>query len=251
MKKFPLIILALLFIACDNEKSSGKTSELATPAPPKEESKSAGSGCSAFIWFQKGVVMDYVITDATGKTTETSTTIDDVHQDGDALVADYTTTLGADKKIEAAYRCEGDKLYMDMKSLFSNFGTERAGVEMEVTDAFITFPWNMKEGDNLDDARFQIKTKQNGKEFMSMTSTVKNRKVESREQVTVPAGSYDCMKITEVRTTTTEMMGKQMNAKDTKSVQWFAPQAGLVKFELYDDAGKVINRSELVSLKGN
>jgi hypothetical protein len=254
MKKISFVFFVSILFACNNSNNSSGTGGDTAQEPPAAQnddkpSASSASGCSAFFWFKKGVVMQYEMSDGTGKYTDTtSTTIEDVHQDGAALIADYTTTLSKGKMVKASYRCEGDK-YMDMKSMFSGFATQRAGMEIEVTDAYISFPWNMKEGDNLDDAKFAITSKQNGKEFMKMTSTVKERKVESRDNVTTPAGSWDCLKITETRTTSTEMSGKQISSKDTKSVQWFAPQAGLVKFELYDEAGKVLSRSQLISLK--
>ena len=138
-----------------------------------------------------------------------------------------------------------------MKSVFANnFGSfEKMGVQMEMTDAQLNFPWDMKDGDQLEDAIFEIKTKQDGRDFMTIKSIVKDRKVEGMEKVTTPAGSWNCFKLKETRSTITEMMGKQISTKEVKTVQWFTPVAGLVKYESYTADGKVQDRSELISLK--
>jgi hypothetical protein len=250
MKKYSFVFLVTILFACNNSNdSSGKGGDSAKASSPVKK-EDGSSGCSTFFWFKKGAVMEYAMTDGKGKTiAHTITTIEDVHQDGAALVADYSTSYNDNKNIKASYRCEGDKLYMNMKSLFNNEQFQRSGMEMEVKDAYISFPWQMKEGDNLEDAAFEIKAKRQGKDFMTMRSVVNHRKVDAMEKVTTPAGTWDCMKLTETRTTTTEMMGKQVSSNDTKSVQWFAPAAGLVKFESYDPAGNVTSRSELVSIK--
>jgi hypothetical protein len=237
--------------ACNNDKAptvegAGAETAKATAKAPAE------TGCSSFLWFKEGTTMEYSLTDATGKAVGTTTThIDKVHPEGTATVADFTTSYAGGKNIKASYRCEGDKIYMNMKTFFDNnfSGMKKAGVEMEMGDAYLSFPWNMKPGDKLDGADLIITAKKAGKDFMTMKSSIKDRTVEAVEKITTPAGTWDCLKLVETRTNTSSMMGRQIMSSDAKTIEWFVPGAGLVKFETYDAAGKLQTRSELISIK--
>jgi hypothetical protein len=253
MKKFFIVLSVATVIGCNNtadaDKKGGDTS-LSSSEKPATPDPGKGRGCSTFFWFKEGSSFSYDVKDGEGKIiANTTTLIDKVHTDGGAVIADYTTTFADGKKVNASYRCEGDKLYMNMKSLMSSMKMEQAGVEMEVSDAYISFPWDMKPGDKLDDAVFEIKSKRNGKEFMTMKMTTSDRTVGAPEKITTPAGTWDCLVITEKMTSTATMMGKQMMTQEMKSVQYFAPEAGLVKFETRDASGKIQTQSELSMLK--
>lgn len=253
MKKFFVFLAAAAIIGCNNtadaDKKGGDTN-LASSEKPKSDPKPSGRGCSSFFWFKQGSSFSYDVKDGSGKSiATTTTTIDKVREEGGSMYADYTTTFADGKKVNASYRCEGEKLYMNMKSLMSSMKMEQAGVEMEVSDAYISFPWNMKTGDKLDDAVFEIKSKRNGQEFMNMKMVTTDRTVAGIEKITTPAGSWDCLVINENITSTATMMGKEISKQSMKSVQYFAPDAGLVKFETRDASGKISTQSELTMLK--
>ena len=253
MKKLFGILAVAMVIGCNNTTDADKKggdSNLPVSSEKPVSPDRGKRGCSTFFWFKEGSSFSYDVKDGSGKTiANTTTTIDKVHNEGGAMVADYTTSFADGKKVNATYRCEGDKLYMNMKSLMASMKMEQAGVEMEVSDAYISFPWDMKPGDKLDDAVFEIKSKRNGKEFMTMKMTTSDRTVGAPEKITTPAGTWDCLVITEKITSTATMMGKQMMTQEMKSIQYFAPDAGLVKFETRDASGKVQTQSELSMLK--
>jgi hypothetical protein len=245
------LLAASLLAACNNDKTADKGSVATSASPEDKEPEGSGTSCASFLWFKKGTVLGYEIKGLTNIITHTTTTITDVRQDGAALVADYTTELDNGKKLSASYRCEGSKLYVDMKSLFNDMmsGLQKSGMKFEVTDSYISFPWDMKEGDDLEQSVFELTAKQNGKDFMKMRRIVNDRHVGAIEKVTTPAGTFTCLKITENATTSTSMMGREMPKKTDKSIQWFAPQAGLVKTESYDSNDKLQYTTELSSIK--
>ena len=254
MKKLLSYMLALAILAsCNNNKTSDATTSVAGETSTAAKSTSeAASDCGAYAWFKKGTVMEYKMTSGAGKEMgKTRTVINDVRKDGAATVAEYTSTWGDGKTINASYKCENGKIYMNMKSLFNDImeGMKRPGVEIEVTDAYLAFPGNMKPGDDLEGGVFEMKMKQQGKDFMTMRSEVKDRKVESTEKITTNAGSWDCLKLVETRVMNAEMMGRKMPAQEIKSVQWFTPVAGLVKFASYDAKGNLSFETELISIK--
>jgi hypothetical protein len=249
-KTFFSFLITFFLIACDNDKAA-EAGSAATASVKSEERKPAesASGCSSFMWFKKGTVLKYDIKGT--YTAQTTTTITDVKNDGDALVAEYTTEIENGKKVNSSYRCENGKLYLNLKALFNDImdGPMMKGVEMEVEDSHLIFPWDMKEGDDLDESVFTLKSKRNGKEFMVMKKVIKNRHVAGSEKITTSAGTFDCLKITETWNMTATMMGQQMLNKDEKTTQWFSPRAGLVKTETHDKDGKLQVATELTYIK--
>ena len=254
MNELLFFFLVAVLAACNNDnKPSEATASETKTAKSEVKPTSAKLDCSSFLLFKKGTVLEYNTTGGAGRTVAavTTTTIDDVRQDGNALVADYTSSF-KDKKIKSTYRCEGDELSVDMKSLFQDLFSgmkERAGVEIEVKDGYLSYPFSLKEGDDLRDADFVLTSRQDGKEVMSMRSQIKNRKVVGAEKITTPSGTWDCLKVSETRVVTMSMMGKEMPGKELKTTVWFAAGAGLVKTDTYDEKGELMNSTELQSIK--
>ncbi len=253
MKILSTLLSIVLFCSCNNQVKDSKESPATASSSTSSASIADKGGCSSFFWFKKGGVLEYDMSDGTGKyVRKTRTTIDEVHQEGAALVAEYSTTFGEDKKIESTYKCEGDKLYMNMKSLFDNSlgAMKLPGVELQVDDAMLSFPWDMKPGDKLDDATFQIKAKLNGKDFMTIKSTISDRLVEKMEEITTAAGTFKCMKLTEKHSTYTGPGGQQGGTTSvTRSIQWFNPNTGLIRSESYGEDDKLQFRSDLINVQ--
>lgn len=259
MKQLFLYFLVAVFaIACNNESKPSEATASAAKAKSTESEVKPTSGkldCSSFFWFKKGTVLEYSNSGAAGKTVAavTTTTIDDVRTEGGAVIADYTSSFN-DKKLKSSYRCEGDALYVDMKSMFQDLFADagkRAGVTVEVQEGYLSYPFSLKEGDDLKSADFVLTSKQNGKEIMTMRSQIKNRKVVGSEKITTPAGTFDCLKMDETRVVTMSMpmMGNKIPPKEFKSATWFAPGGGLIKTETYDERGDLMNTTELISIK--
>lgn len=254
MKKLIFCFLGVIWLAaCNNNKTTETATAAAAPAAaPVAEKTAATVGCSSFIWFKEGTTLEYNLTDATGKSIGITTThINKVYTEGAATIAEIVSSYHKGKEMKVTYRCEGNKIYMDMKAFFDNNFAAMAknGLQMEMKDTYISFPWDMKTGDNLEEAVFEIKAKKGGKDFMTITSRIKNRKVEGTEKVTTPAGSWDCLKLSEIRSNTTEMMGRKIPGQDMKTTSWFSPGAGIIKTEMYDGNGKLQSLSELISIK--
>jgi hypothetical protein len=258
MKANFIYLFAVLLTACNNSSEANKTaiSETMKNEIKKEEkptAKSNTSDCTLYYWFKEGAVAEYANKDAEGnETSRTICKVTNVRNENGIIWADFTAATGNNKAITAIYKCEGDKMYMDMKSFFANnFGAlaARGGMELEIDNAYLTFPYNMKPGDKLEGTNFKIVAKKDGKPIMTTTNEIKARRVEGTANITTPAGSWNCLKITETSIITSEMMGKQLPGHETKTVNWFAPGIGVVKTGNYDKEGKIISEIELVSLK--
>ena len=83
---------------------------------------------------------------------------------------------------------------------------------------------------------------------MTMTIKILNRKVESKESITTPAGTFSCFKITYDMESSTKIMGMNTNVK-LSSIDYLAEGIGVVKTESYDKKGELSGYSLLTAYK--
>lgn len=79
--------------------------------------------------------------------------------------------------------------------------------------------------------------------FVTMTVKGTERKISGKEQLTTPAGTFDCF-IMEETVTTKAMMQKEVE----KNVSWYAYGVGLVKENTYDKKGRLVSTTILNSI---
>jgi hypothetical protein len=215
--------------------------------------------CTDFIWFKKGATMKFQAKDGSGKEMHVSQmTISNVYNESGATVADVAMKDDNKNEFDMKFKCAGDKLYMDFSAAIkqamakSNPETANqtaANVEMGFSDGFMSFPKNMYPGQMLDDAIFVMKTNSGGMN-MDVTTSLSNRKVIGKEKINTPAGSFDCMKVSGLRKTTMNVLGKARNmGKPTHEHVWIAPGIGTIKQETYSEKGKLESMSHLIEFK--
>lgn len=140
-------------------------------------------------------------------------------------------------------RCEGNTFYFDMRNYLdpnTMAGFENMDIKMESEN--LEFPSNLSEGDMLKDAWIKIEISNAGFKIMTMTVNITDRKVESIETITTPAGSFKCFKITQ--TVSTKAGIKAIS----NTSEWYSEKIGLVKSESYNSNGKFQGSSELVEI---
>lgn len=139
--------------------------------------------------------------------------------------------------------CEGGVFKMSMEQFMNNEQMQAykdMDVEMDATD--IEYPTSSKVGESLPEASIHIKVATNGMTVMNMTTTIKDRKIEKEETIETPAGSFDCLVVTQNTTIANKIISKEFPSKD-----WFVPGFGVVKTESYKSNGKLIGYSLLTS----
>lgn len=119
-------------------------------------------------------------------------------------------------------------------------GYEGMQVSMDVKN--MEFPGTLTAGMSLPDASLTMVVSNQGIKMMTMTILVTNRKVESYEDVTVPAGTFKAYKIS------FDTSSKMMFTVKTRSVQYWVPGKGMVRTESYNDKGKSLGYSVLSSI---
>jgi hypothetical protein len=151
---------------------------------------------------------------------------------------------GKEMKFVMTQVIEKNNCIVDMKDLFANIlqpfmEDESTRNAVEVSGDPIVIPYKLKEGDILPDANCDIKIG-----FMKINCKITDNKCLGFETITVPAGTFNCRKISQ--TTTVKAMG--MNETNT-TIQWEAEGVGTVKAEIYDKKGKLNSYSELTEIK--
>jgi hypothetical protein len=125
-------------------------------------------------------------------------------------------------------KCTGGVLMIDMKMMLPQQQAEQfAKADATVNEAYIEYPVSMKAGDQLKDGNFNMEINNSGLK-QSITMLISERKVEAKENITTPAGSWDCFKISSKTKMNirTAGIGIPMNMEST---EWYAPGFGVVK----------------------
>ncbi len=137
--------------------------------------------------------------------------------------------------------CDGDNFYIDMRSFLGSMNITELG-EFKITSADMVLPAGMSPGQQLKDASFTLEM--TSPIPVTMTSNITNRKVDAIEQVTTPAGTFECVKVSY------DTFSKVAFIKtEGRTVEWYTPNIGIVRSEYYDKKGRVTSIHELSYVK--
>lgn len=214
-------------------------------------------GCMDFFPTKQGAVLISKTYDAANNLLSTMTyqvTKAYGSQSGEELEIGFTMTDAKGKTIDQGSlnaRCDDGTFYMTMVNrTISPDVIKLLGSDTELVGDFLDYP-NTFDANNppsggigMTGGEYTVRSKNNKKESMSVR--VYGRKYEKNEQVTTPAGSFQAAKVTFNFETT-------QNKKSTtyKGVEWYAPNAGIIRTETYDKNGKLQNYTVLTTLQNN
>ena len=197
----------------------------------------------------KGMMFSYQNLDAKGKVTSSSrsTCIDVVQIPAGTeykLQMEVTDSKNNKSTHEYAMRCEGGNFYVDMRNFVDQKSMESfKDMEVKVDSKDMMYPAGLAAGQTLPDASVTISAGSGGVSLMNLVVNITNRKVAGTESVTVPAGTFECYKITyDVET-------KLMFKISTTVTEYVNMGAGNVKTETYDKKGKLMGSSVLTEFR--
>ena len=140
-------------------------------------------------------------------------------------------------------KCNGNKLVFSSESFISPQTINAyKGMDMKIEAEDIEVPSNLSAGMTLPDGKLKMNVSQQGIQITEMTFEFTDRKVEAKQTLTVPAGTYDCFKITFDVNISTSTMGMAINNL-TKNIQFYAKNVGVIRTETYDAKGKLLSYS--------
>ena len=209
--------------------------------------------CKGFYYLLNNAEIEMTVYDASGGAVgKTIYKINNVHKEGDGVSSDFSNTY-YDKNNKPVttgaghFKCSGSSAAIDMKmSIPAMPGVSDTKMEGKANAAFLDYPAHMQVGQELSGGSYEMKNNVKGME-MVLRYTVHNRKVTGRENVTTPAGSWNCFVISYDLDFQMTMMNKVVPMKFS-AVEWYAPDFGPVKTASFKD-GKKMGGTLITGLK--
>lgn len=200
----------------------------------------AQDDCSIYYPLKEGTKLEYTSYNKKDKAEgSTSTEVQAVENTSQGIKATIKSSTTDDKGKEAFsgtydVRCEDGKIIMDASSML-DAAMQQSFANMEVTmeGTDLVLPGKLQVGQELPDASTNIRAASSGINIVNMTVTITNRKVLGRENITTPAGTFDCYKISQ------DTNVKMMISKTLSSVDYYAEGVGVVRSENYDKKGNL------------
>ena len=206
--------------------------------------------CTVYFPLDEGAEVEMKNYDKKGKLESTYTQkIEEKEGDGDNLNITILQKIYDDKgefvhEGRFGMRCEDGNFYVDMRSFLDEEAMKAyEGMEMQVESKDMAIPANLSVGESLPDANITIGISNQGIKLMTMTVDITERKVEAQEDVTTPAGTFNCYKMSYHIST---KMGIRISGNAT---EWLARDVGIVKSENYNKKGKLQSYTLLTGLK--
>ncbi len=206
--------------------------------------------CSTFYQFTNNASYEYGLFDHKDKPQGRQIIrVSDVSESGDGVTATVNSKFIPEKKNQEPFEatsevtCVDGTLQMDISMNMSQVTSQFSNMEVSMEGDPLMIPSKLEVGQTLPDATTKIKTGMNGMSLMSVTLSVTDRKVEGKESITTPAGTFECYKITQ----TTSM--KTIMAKSFTTEEYYAEGVGLVRTNTYKKNGKLDSYQELLSLE--
>lgn len=144
---------------------------------------------------------------------------------------------------EVEIGCVNGVFSIDMSEYVTEMLEAYQSMDIEMEGDNLVFPTNLSVGDNLPDGNINVTANSSGVTIMNMDITIANRKVEAKEEVTTPAGTFDCYKISYETVSKNRLM-----TVTVRGMEWIAEGVGLVKSESYNKKGKLTGYSLLTGL---
>jgi hypothetical protein len=232
-----LVWIAVLVTACDS--TDGTRASLSNDSTVITEKKTAGSGgsCNNLIFFKSGAEIYAKNYHAAGKVmSSTHTKITDVKKEEGMMVAyvEASDTSNGNRVLDMKYnyKCDGKSIYFDLASMMRSTAQDQ---DAKFEASQIEYPIAVTAGQTLPDANGVMSMEKGGRK-MIMKYRYKERKVEGKETITTPAGTWKCFKISNLVEVEMDFPGLDEKAK--KMMQTMTKQNG-----------KLQSRNEIVAVK--
>lgn len=149
----------------------------------------------------------------------------------------YTTTFTA--------KCVDSKFEFDMAFKLDGATMEKyQNMDVDIDASEFELP-NMDQpaGTMLKDGNLKMAIAAGGPMNFNMTVFINNRKIEGKESITTPAGTFDCVVLSQ------DIDTKFILKVQASSKEWYAENIGMIRSESYNKKGKLMGYSELTLME--
>lgn len=199
--------------------------------------------CDGYWLVKQGVTLEYEDYNAKGKLqggqSMKITSMEDV---AGVLNAKIHSIIKDDKgevtsEGDYGFTCSNGEIKVDMRSMMSQEQMDAyKDMEVSIDQSNLVYPSSFTEGQTLPDGKMTMKVSSSGMVIMTMEIFITDRKVEKFESITTPAGTFECVKLTQ-----TSQMNMGFMKTTTTSVDWFAKSIGSIRNESYDKKGELMS----------
>lgn len=205
----------------------------------------AQTDCKPYVPTEKGNQWELTSFNAKGKETgKISYEVLDKVVDGNTVsykIKSHTFDKKGKQIFESEFEAKCIDGVFDMSMAMKMDGNQLKqyeNMDIEVDASSFEIPeFNTAPGTTLENGTLTVNTGGDSPISFTMTVEVTERKVDSKETLTTPAGSYDCIVIT-------QNIGTKMIVRiKSSSKEWYAENVGLVKSETYNKKGKLMGYS--------
>ncbi|MBK7408748.1 MAG: hypothetical protein IPJ40_12215 [Saprospirales bacterium] len=199
----------------------------------------AQRNCEGYLPFEEGVSFEQTYYDARGNVTSVSiSSMNGIESTAGGYKAIFQHKLVDEKGKEVStgsyeITCRDVVFEMNVNNLLNPSMLEAyQSMELTVSGDGIQFPANLSVGQQLAEGNTVVDVTSDGLAIVKLTFAVKDRKVEAKETITTPAGTFECYKIRSTINYQTMFLTRTYT-----TVGWYARKVGLVKQETYDGKG--------------
>lgn len=141
--------------------------------------------------------------------------------------------------------CKDGKFEFDMAFKMDNAAMQSyENMDLEMTASELEIPsMDTPTGTTLKDGTLEATASTGSISMFKIKILVTDRKVEAKESLQTPAGTFDCLVLSQ----TSEM--KTIMKIESSSKEWYAEGVGLVRSEIYNKKGKLNGYSELTKFE--
>lgn len=193
--------------------------------------------CAHYLFLQKNKTIEMTIYNKKGEVSAKQVyQVSDVSTSGGVAKGSLSTEM-FDKngksmaRSNSTVQCNGGVMMVNMKMMLPQQQASQFKMEAkaETDNMFLEYPAKMAAGDALKDGNMTMEMNTSGLPSTA-TIVITDRKVEGRESVTTPAGTWDAYKITYKGKMTMKMGPIPVNT-NLDGTEWFVPDFGIVKTE--------------------
>lgn len=211
--------------------------------------------CGNYLFMTNNAEIEMTVLDKKGKNAGTQTwQITNVKTNGNSVesmvVSNFKDAKGNDIATGTGnYICENGILKADVRMSLPQQQMEAyKDAEINFDAVYLEYPYNISVGQTLNDADFKMDIRQENGMSSTVTYKASNRKVEGKESVTTPAGTWDAFIISYDATFRMEVAGIGI-PMNIKGKEWFVPGVGVVKTETYNKNGKLTGSTMISAIK--
>ncbi len=207
----------------------------------------AQNNCSPFLPMEEGATWELTDYSPKGKVQGIIRyELLEVEEDGDDMTFTVKTT-SLDKNEDEVFvsefeaYCKDGEFSYDMSFMMDGQAMQAyESMEVDVDGSNYALPdLDAPAGTKLPDASLRITVQ--GPIAINMTVDITDRSIDAREEITTPAGTFDCVALSQVVKTKTIMK------VEASSKEWYSPGVGVVRTESYNRKGKMTGYSELTA----